>query len=246
VTVRPALAYYLGGEWTPRAIGSLVAWWDAEVPSSLTLSGSAVTAWRDVVGGAVVSQAFGAACPTYSATSYNGRPGLTFDGSDDALTYGAAVLLGAAVGEMWALVDQAALVGDTTARAAFTTGSSTSNKRELARVVASGANRARAATFDGTTTPTAQDTTVDFSGLHVIRAVFATTLLTIDIDGTTTSTVITGNNNSGTSRTRVGANANGTAGNFWNGVINSALVFNALLTADEANRVRTYFDRRRA
>lgn len=232
------------GGWTPLAVSSLAAWWDAEATSSVALSATKATAWTDIKGGLVLEQATDASRPTYGATSFNGRPGLTFDGTDDQMTYGAAVLSGAAVGEMWALVDQAALVADTTARMAFATGSSTSNKRELARVVASGANRARAATFDGTTTPTAQDTTVDFSGLHVIRAIFAPTLLTIDIDGTTTSTVITGNNNSGTSRTRVGANPSGTAGNFWNGVINSALVFNALLTADEANRVRAYLNQR--
>lgn len=240
-SVRPVILPEAGN---PLNIPALAVWLDAEVTSSLGLSSNKAALWTDVKSGLVFEQATDAARPVYSDTAFNGRPGLIFDGTAAQMTYGAAVLSGAAVGEMWAVVDQAALAADTTARMAFSTGSSTSNKRELARVVASGANRARAATYDGSTTPTVQDTTVDFSGLHIIRAVFATTLLTIDIDGVTTSTVITGNNNSGVSRTRVGANPSGTAGNLWNGVINSALVFNDLLTADVANSVRNYFNQR--
>lgn len=229
------------------SISSLVAWWDAEVPSSLTRSGSAVSAWRDVVGGVSVSQAFGSARPTYGATSYNGRPGLTFDGSDDELTGGplAGALAGAATGEMWALVDQTALAADATARSAFTVGNGATIKRELARAVSSGSNRARAATYDGSATQTALEPTVDFSGKHVLRAIFEPTLLTIEIDGVAASTVITVNNTS-IVRTRIGANASGTAGNLWSGVINSCLAFNSLLTTDEANRVSAYLNQRRA
>jgi hypothetical protein len=241
--VRPALQYYLSGRWTPRTIGKLVAWWDAEARSSLSLSGSSVVSWMDIVGGVAVSQAVVASQPAYSASSFNNRPGLTFDGTADELTGTPATLSGATTGEMWALVDQTALVANTNVRCAFTMGSTTANKRELARVVDSGANRARAATFTGSTTPTAQDTTVDFSGRCVLRAIFAPTLLTVEINGTTTSTVITANNTA-TTRVRIGANPAATAGNFWQGVINSALVFNAPLTTDEANRVRAYFTQR--
>lgn len=245
--MRPALAYYLGGQWTPRNIGKLVAWWDAEVPSSMLLSGSSVAAWRDVVGGVVVSQSFGSARPVYGRTSFNVRPGVTFDGTDDELTGGtlAGALAAAATGEMWALVEQTALAADTGARSAFTVGTSATIKRELARAVSSGSNRARAATYDGSATQTALETTVDFSGKHVLRAIFEPTLLTIEIDGTTASTVITANSTS-IIRTRIGAGVAGTAANFWQGVINSCLVFNGLLTTDEANRVRAYFNKRKA
>ena len=244
--MHPVLQYYLGTGWTPRTIGKLVAWWDAEVFSSLLLSGSAVAAWRDVVGGASLTQSFGSSRPTYGRTSFNGRPGITFDGTDDCLerTGVSPMTSGAASGEMWALVGQSALAADATFRSAFVAGNSSGNKRELARTVASGTNRGIGATFNGTTTPTAQDTTVDFSTRHVLRAIFEPTLLTFEIDGVTTTTSISQNSTS-TSRTRIGANAAGTVASFWSGPINSALGFNAPLTTHEANLVRAYLNKRR-
>ena len=230
--------------WTPRNLGNLNEWWDAENLPSFTFNGSAVSAWKGRAVGVVASQAVAGSQPGYSATAFNGkRPGVTFDGVADELT-AASVLSGATAGELWALVDQTAAAADTTTRVAFSTGSSAASKRELARVVASGTNRARAATFDGSTTPTAQDTTVDFSGVHLIRAIFAPLLLTLEIDGVVTSTVITGNS-TGSGRTRIGANPVSTAGNFFQGVGNSFLAFNGLLSLNEANQMSAYFNARR-
>ncbi|HTM77999.1 MAG TPA: hypothetical protein VL133_10260, partial [Devosia sp.] len=70
--------------WSPLALGaSLLAWWDAS--QGVSLSGSQVTAWADRKSGYSVAQGTGAARPLWSATSFGGKPGLTFDGIDDLL-----------------------------------------------------------------------------------------------------------------------------------------------------------------
>lgn len=76
--------------WTPRSIQSdLLAWYDAEDTSTVVPPGGglpAVSFWRDKSGrGNDLKQTIGANQPSYNATAMNGRPGIVFDGSDDAL-----------------------------------------------------------------------------------------------------------------------------------------------------------------
>lgn len=59
---------------------------DAEAAGRITVDGSnGVSAWVDGISGQSFSQATSSARPIYSATSFNGRPGITFDGVDDNL-----------------------------------------------------------------------------------------------------------------------------------------------------------------
>ena len=72
----------------PLAIfgGNLLAWWDASNTASFTLAGSNVTSWADVSGhGLTADQSTAGQKPLYSATALGGKPGVTFDGVDDAL-----------------------------------------------------------------------------------------------------------------------------------------------------------------
>src|SRR5690606_10199289 len=80
-------------------------------------------------------------------TTFNGRPGLTFDGADDFLEYAGVGVFPASstAGELWALVSQDALPADTTARYAVGYGGSTSpTGRGLRRGVSGGVNQATA------------------------------------------------------------------------------------------------------
>lgn len=56
-------------------------WLDASDGNTVTLSGSAVTAWADKVAGYSFTQATGAAQPAYAATALNGLPGVQFSGA---------------------------------------------------------------------------------------------------------------------------------------------------------------------
>jgi hypothetical protein len=62
-------------------LANLVGWWDASVTASLTLSGSDVTSIADQSGNGKTLTAVGGGSPTYSATGFNSKPGLTFSQS---------------------------------------------------------------------------------------------------------------------------------------------------------------------
>jgi hypothetical protein len=82
-----------GGDLFP----GLFARYDASVTSSVTLSGSNVTQWNDISGGGYhLNVPSPSTTPVYSATSFNNKPGITFDGVanslatiNDTITFGA-------------------------------------------------------------------------------------------------------------------------------------------------------------
>lgn len=74
-------------DWSPLDLGSaLVAAYDPTDATTLTLSGSSVSQWNDLSSNHYnLVQATGANQPVYSATSFMGQPGITFDGTNDFL-----------------------------------------------------------------------------------------------------------------------------------------------------------------
>lgn len=230
------------GNWTPWALGpSLLGYYDAETASSFALSGSSVTTWTDLVGGYAATQATAGLKPTYSASSFNSRPGVTFDGVDDYLEYAGQPFPDAAnPSEIWALVSQDALVAiNTGTLAAFSYGAS-GGSRAIARTVVTLANRARSSST-GTGTPTAVDGSVDFSGIHLVRAVFTATTISVSVDGgaATTSSLVSATQ---TSLVRIGCPAFNTTA-VWTGVINAILVTGPL-TASQATFLTAFLKAR--
>lgn len=174
-----------GGGWRPGDLGAgLLAFWDAEDPASLELSGASVTNWTDRRSGYVVTQATAANKPSYDATALNGRPAVFGDAVDDrlALVPVPAALIGVAI-EIWLLVDQQALVADTTARGLFYIGSSGSNNRiGISRSVSAGVNRANLVVGDGASF-TVMTPSIDFSGICVLRAEVGLTSSRLSVNG---------------------------------------------------------------
>ncbi|MFM7536111.1 MAG: LamG-like jellyroll fold domain-containing protein [Acidimicrobiales bacterium] len=84
----------LAGQWTPADLATPPALWlDAADPNTLTLSGNAVTQWRDKSGrGRHASQDAAAARPTFVGGVQNGRGAVVFDGLDDTMRLAAAPL----------------------------------------------------------------------------------------------------------------------------------------------------------
>lgn len=236
------------GSWAPGALGSsLLAWWDAERTGLITQTAGAVSSWRDIVGGYNCVQATGAAQPIWSATGFNSRPVVTFDGTDDELTLTtvpAGIPTAAAPSELWGVFDQTALVADTTVRHAFNIGSgAASTARALSRSVVTATNRANVIAGNGTNI-TVPNTSAAFSGRHVVRGI---------VDGTTAYCELDGNLSSGTAsvpttatnRLRIGATSSTSATLFWQGGINTVLV-TSLLTTTQADLLRAYLNRRLA
>lgn len=216
---------------------SLLAWWTADRSDLITLSGSAVTSWKDVVAGYDAVQGVGASRPVYSATSFNGAPSLTSDGVDDELTCTDAALLAALPAaalpsEIWAIADQSALVADTPARNIAAYGNGVNVGRRLQRDVAGGNQRGQARAGTGASSTVKRDALVDLSSRHVMRAIFTATAVNVSVDGSVnvqTAAVPATTN----SRVRLFASDTAVASQFWFGG-GRDILFTTPLSADQA------------
>jgi len=70
---------------SPKSISGLYSWYDASQSSQVTLNGSTVSEWKDIVGGRHLSQATAANQPAYTTAGQNGRNCITYSGSGKAL-----------------------------------------------------------------------------------------------------------------------------------------------------------------
>jgi hypothetical protein len=82
-------------EFSPADLPQLQLWLDAADSSTVTVSGTSVTAWNDKSGnGYNVAQGNGASQPTLITAGQNGRNVISFDGSNDSLNRLASTALG--------------------------------------------------------------------------------------------------------------------------------------------------------
>lgn len=227
--------------WTPTDLGaSLLDMWDAEEAGTLSLSGAAVTAWASVKNGYSAAQGTGAARPIYSATSFNSRPGLTFDGSDDVLIYAAQPFpSGATPSEIWALIDVTTAGATTGSKYAVSYGGSdNTTARALRRSSTGGVNKA-AAVVDAV--PSVEHP-ADAAGRHVWRAIFEATRHRIDIDGVE-GTWTTETPGTGATRVVLGALQTGAA-TFFQGVIPFVAFTDRITDAETATLFTNYLKAR--
>jgi hypothetical protein len=83
-----ALAYGLNSSSVllPPVTSNLYSFYDASVTSSMTISGSNVTQWRDISGNGVNLESLTASQPTYSSTGFNSKPGISFNGTNQGFS----------------------------------------------------------------------------------------------------------------------------------------------------------------
>ena len=72
--------------WNPSMI-STALWLDAADASTITQSSNLVSQWNDKSGNGRNASASSTARPTYNTTAFNGKPGLTFDGNSDDMSF---------------------------------------------------------------------------------------------------------------------------------------------------------------
>lgn len=229
----------VGVSFTPTDLGaSLLAWWNADRSDLITLSGSQVTSWKDVVAAYDLVQAVAGARPLYSATSFNGRPGVTADGTDDQLTLASVILSGATAHEVWATTRQDALAANTTFRAFFSYGGVVGNSsNQLLRWVSGGQNSTLWQIGQGAAVVQPVQTTTDLSGYHYIRGQSGATGIA-GVDGVDGSALASSQNIS-TTRTRMFANTANTAGNFGQ-CANRDVLLTLPLTAGQADQMAAW------
>jgi hypothetical protein len=232
-----------GGGYNPvSALGAdLLAYWDADRTDLMTRDGSnLISSWRDVKAGADLTQPTTTLQPVWSATSFNGSPGVTPDALDDFLQLAPHPFwTGATAGEIWAVCAQDALPADATVRTLVAVGPGSANGRVISRVVVTLANRLRVQSGDGTSAQVRTGSTGDFSARHVVRHIVSATDQAGEIDGTsdpTSGAVVSSSNNT---RMRLFAFTNTGATLFWQGKIRKLLFTNAL-TAEKASALRIW------
>lgn len=230
---------FRGGGWTPADLGAkLLAWWDAEILASLTMSGNIVSSWTDKVAGYVVSASFAGQRPVYTASGFAGRPALAFDGIDDSLLMQAVPFpTGSDGSELWAVVDQQSEETSGAARVALSYGGGGNAGRRLTRGFAFSRAAALAAVGNGAAQVSAIENTVPFIGRHTARAVIEPTLIGVQADSSPLSTVAmvpaTGANNTTIGRAQSGETL------YWVGLVNSAII-TGLLTNEEAAKMSAW------
>lgn len=231
------------------ALGAkLLAWWNADRSDLITLSGVQVTSWKDVVGAYDCAQGVSGSRPIFGATSFNGSPGVSFDGTDDELTLGSTPLpTGANPCEIWVVASQNEVaVGNGGIRRFFTYGGTSDNDhRSVFRSAVSDVNRAYARTGLGSSNVSRVQLLVDLTGRHLIRGIFSATTVNVEVDGASSNDPADAVSATGTTRTRIGANTANTAGHFMNGVMRDVLVTTNDLTGDEAAALEAYLLARR-
>jgi hypothetical protein len=223
--------------WTPNELeSSLLAWWDAG-------HGVSASTWVDRKAGLVLT-ASGA--PAWSATSFNGFPGITFDGVDDYYTLASVPFpTGANPCEIWIVCSQDALPADTTSRRLFGYGGTANPAARLfQRIVTGGVNRIRANVGDGAVGQAIDNTTVDFSSRHLLRLSVGATASSLYVDGGSAIdlSVVPA---TGTTRVRIGASQADTAASFWSGKVRD-IVVTGPLSSDDAASLQSYLLDRRA
>jgi hypothetical protein len=227
-------------KWSPLDLGDdLMEWWNADDVSRLVISGGQVTDWTSVKGLALTGAGTGRG---WSATSFNGAPGITFNGTDDVFSAVSAqgrVPLTSGF-YMLAVVQQNALAADAPTRIILTFGTANGARKYLSRAVVSGVNRVRGG-VDTSTTSTG--TTGDFSGRHLVAArVEAATLSTYfdgSADGTVAAAPVTNS-----ARTRIGA-IHTAASSFWSGLMRDVMVVRDTISATQLAKLNEFLLARR-
>ncbi len=238
-------AIVLGTRYSPvRALGSdLVAFWDANRSDLITIV-TGVSSWKDVVAGYDAAQATGGLQPVYSATSYNGAPGVTFDGTDDQLTCLDAALLAAlpaaaVPGEIWLVSQDGASSGT---RYFGSYGGALNTGRAIG---GAGAGRTANGSVGDGAAQQQINSIGSAAGRHVTRVQIgaASTILTLDgvVDPAAPLSVVPSTTNT---RLRLGAGPASSAGTFAQGVL-SAVLFTKALSLAKAAALQTYLMLRR-
>lgn len=214
---------------------SLLEWWTADRPDLMTLVGAAVTNWRGTKNGYSVTQAISASRPTYSASSFNGSAGLTFDGGDDGLATATQPFpSGSNPSQVWAVVQQDALPANTTVRfiASFG-GAGFDSQVRVTRAVVAAANRLACNVGTGGGGGVFPQPVGDFSTRHVVRLSVGATLSAAGFDGAALSDAMAAVPAIGTSGLSIGSNQ-AVSGNNWQGQIRDVLVTGSLSAEQEA------------
>ncbi len=192
-------------------------------------------------------QAVSGSKPAWGATSFNSRPGITFDGNDDNLRVASQPFpSGAAPSEIWGLVSQDAPNATTGTRRVLAYGGVTNNdSRFLARSPGASVNVANSSTGTGGSSISAatSEAGVPFLGRPVARLLIPPTAIQTQIDGITTTVAVPAvSATNATGEVRIGTGTNGAG--YWLGVFNTIIVTDGQQSVDQTDALYAYLKAR--
>jgi hypothetical protein len=220
------------GLWTPTLLdGALKGWWTADDHGTARMTDDGaglISSWTDNTGAMAVTAAT-TARPTWGATSFNGRPGLTFDGTANCFVSTTLTTLptGATAGEIWAIFQTTSASGISILCRYGGTTSATARSLEV--------NPIRARASDIATGLVDGVRAVNDGAPHVAGGAWAGTVESGRVDGSdfspsASATIATLNTT--TIRLRIGAANATSASNFFNGILRHLLI-TTTLTPDQ-------------
>lgn len=224
VSFQPTLPF------TPASLGAkCLGWMNIDDAGSLDIVSGNVENWRDQVGTRTFTEATNR--PAYSATGGpGGTPCIIVDGTESLTLSSVPYPTGTSAARVYAVCSQDDVATDTTQRRLFQYGDNTgASSRGIGRRVNSGVNRYR--TGSGTSEVVVNP--VDFSGWHWTMGRWDgsgnTGAGVNGVEATPAAVAV----NSGTTRTRIGANAGSSPGEFWLGKVSHIVVTTDDLTTAE-------------
>lgn len=186
-----------------------------------------VAAWTDRANGTAFTEATNS--PSKASADFNGHASVTFDHTNSEkirdLTLDATVPSGTAESGIFILVDQTTDETETTDMAIISYGASGSGgARNIRRISDGTLNKVRASTNN---TGSFVDATIDFTGKHVVEALWKDGVEYLYVDGTFVGQITTAFNTNAGGRFAIGCSSSsfGTPVGFWSGKV--ALVVGA-------------------
>jgi hypothetical protein len=238
--------------WAPSDKSGLIFWFDATF--GVTQSGT-VSAWADRSTNAYnAAQGTGINQPTYTASSLNGKPGITFDGSNDYMTFAGTtslfarntamsiVLVGTANAKSGTYYNQFIAMQMSNADQGFYLIQSNDANYGSLGFSCPGNNPAlvQGLKSPGVTAGTAFYTTISYNGSETGYNALNASNWSTEVDGASQTETASGNYNTGTASARSVLGANKIFGSALNGTINEVFAYNSVLSAGELTDIAGY------
>lgn len=218
------------------ALDHVLAWWDSSV--GITKTGNAVTGWRDRKSDIEVLRAGADTSPTHQDTSFNGAPGVLFDGVANRLSIAALPgIIPIGANPVWAyfVVQQDSLPADAATRHMLSYGGSgAAVARYFRRVVTGGSNRAQATVGSGGASTSVSYVSGLFEGRQLAIMKVGATATSVSLNGAAPASSAVVPATGGTNGLVIGANHT-SAGFFFKGIIRDIVLTAPLSAENEAN-----------
>ena len=229
-----ALARRFGGGFDPAPYGTLALWLDAADASTLSLSSTTVTQWRDK--STLANHAAPVGSPVFAATGVNGKPSISLNGSSMGFRGALANTGTVSTTFIVATLNTSTSINGRLVSLAGNTGADYNNASFLIPLLRNGNAQELATYYNGSVRSVSSVPTYDtpFYATAVVNGTNNTTFMN-GIAGTTSAMSPT----FAITKYAVGTQPNAN-GDWWKGYVSEVLVYNSALSTPDRQTVEAY------